>query len=173
MPIIMIPRKSQDSLTIVDSSRLTDYQVTYWDIKVIIVLWVLFFVTSIFVLLRLYSRVKILQFYAAEDYLYNLAFVSRFSSFWSLHSSCGKETRYSAFIVHIILVPSKSNFWRAIFTSAKASVKLTSLPTARQRASRDPARSHRGATGINPSRHPTYNTPNPPPSTTKTNNMIL
>lgn len=81
MPVIMIPRKSQDTLSIVDSSRLTDYQITYWDIKVIIILWVLFLVTSVFVLLRLYSRVKILQFYAAEDYLYNLAFVSLSLSF--------------------------------------------------------------------------------------------
>lgn len=80
MPVIMIPRKSQDTLSIVDSSRLTDYQITYWDIKVIIILWVLFLVTSVFALLRLYSRVKILQFYAAEDYLYNLAFVSLSSS---------------------------------------------------------------------------------------------
>lgn len=76
MSVILIPRKSEDTLTIVDSSRLTFYEVTSWDIKVIIVLWVLFLVTSVFVLLRLYSRVKILQFYAAEDYLYNLAFVS-------------------------------------------------------------------------------------------------
>lgn len=75
MSVIMMPRKSQDTLTIVDSSSLTSYQVTSWDIKVIIVLWTLFLVTSIFVMLRLYSRVKILQFYAAEDYLYNIAFV--------------------------------------------------------------------------------------------------
>lgn len=76
MSILLIPRKSEDDVDIIDSSRLSYFQVTYWDIEVIIVLWVLFLVTSLFVLLRLYSRVKILQFYAAEDHLYNVAFVS-------------------------------------------------------------------------------------------------
>lgn len=70
------PRKSQSTITVVTSSELTYYPITQSDIQVIIVLWVLFLVTSIFVGLRLYSRVKILQFYALEDYLYNFAFVS-------------------------------------------------------------------------------------------------
>lgn len=72
----VVPRKSQTTITVVESSELTYYPITQSDIQVIIVLWVLFLVTSIFVGLRLYSRVKILQFYALEDYLYNLAFVS-------------------------------------------------------------------------------------------------
>lgn len=70
------PRKSEDSLTVVDSSELSYYPITQTDIQVIIVLWVLFLITSVFAGLRLYSRVKILQFYATEDYLYNIAFVS-------------------------------------------------------------------------------------------------
>lgn len=70
------PRKSEESIVVVPSSELTYYPITESDIQVIIVLWVLFLVTSIFVGLRLYSRVKILQFYALEDYLYNMAFVS-------------------------------------------------------------------------------------------------
>ncbi|CAN8104274.1 unnamed protein product [Discula destructiva] len=68
------PRKSQDSINIVPSSALSYYPITETDIQVIIVLWVLFVITLIFVCLRLYSRVKILQFYALEDYLYNIAF---------------------------------------------------------------------------------------------------
>lgn len=72
----VVPRKSEDSITVVPSSELTYYPITTTDIQVIIVLWVLFLVTSVFVVLRLYSRVKILQFYALEDYLYNIAFVS-------------------------------------------------------------------------------------------------
>ncbi|PSR99184.1 hypothetical protein BD289DRAFT_46302 [Coniella lustricola] len=67
-------RVSETTITIIDSSRLSYYPITAWDIRVIIVLWVLFFITSIFVFLRLYSRVKVLQFYALEDYLYNIAF---------------------------------------------------------------------------------------------------
>lgn len=73
---LVAARKSQDNLTIVQSSELSYYPITETDIQVIIVLWVLFLVTSVFVGLRLYSRVKILQFYAIEDYLYNVAFVS-------------------------------------------------------------------------------------------------
>jgi hypothetical protein len=63
-------------MDVVDSSNLTYFPITAWDVRVIAVLWTLFFVTSIFVILRLFSRVKILQFYSAEDYLYNVAFVS-------------------------------------------------------------------------------------------------
>lgn len=70
------PRKSEESIVVVPGSELTYYPITESDIQVIIVLWVLFLVTSLFVGLRLYSRVKILQFYALEDYLYNMAFVS-------------------------------------------------------------------------------------------------
>lgn len=69
-------RKSQDSITIVDGSHLSSYPITPWDLRVIVILWTLFLVTSIFLGLRLYSRVRILQFYALEDYLYNIAFVS-------------------------------------------------------------------------------------------------
>lgn len=61
-------------MDVVDSSNLTYFPITAWDVRVIAVLWALFFVTSIFVILRLFSRVKILQFYSAEDYLYNVAF---------------------------------------------------------------------------------------------------
>ena len=75
------PRKSQDTISVVSSSSLSYYPITEADIQVIIVLWVLFLVTSIFAALRLYSRVKILQFYALEDYLYNVAFVS-YPHFW-------------------------------------------------------------------------------------------
>lgn len=103
--MLMIPRKSENSLTIVNDSRLTYYQVTDWDIKVIIVLWVLFLVTSVFVFLRLYSRVKILQFYAAEDYLYNIAFVSSFLSF----------SFFPAFsLLHVEFFPSVSQLTRAM-----------------------------------------------------------
>lgn len=80
-------RKSQDSVTVVESSDLSYYPITEADIQVIIVLWVLFLVTSVFVGLRLYSRVKILQFYALEDYLYNFAFVSKNGHF---NMSCAR-----------------------------------------------------------------------------------
>lgn len=76
------PRKSEESIVVVPGSELTYYPITESDIQVIIVLWVLFLVTSIFVGLRLYSRVKILQFYALEDYLYNMAFVSFYYCFF-------------------------------------------------------------------------------------------
>lgn len=75
LPLIAA-RKSEGTITVVDGSSLTYYPITDWDIRVIIILWVLFFLTSIFCVLRLYSRIKILQFYALEDYLYNFAFVS-------------------------------------------------------------------------------------------------
>lgn len=81
------PRKSEESIVVVPSSELTYYLITESDIQVIIVLWVLFLVTSIFVGLRLYSRVKILQFYALEDYLYNMAFVSFIIAFSYLISN--------------------------------------------------------------------------------------
>lgn len=74
--MVSIPRKSENGLNVIESSDLTYFPITAWDIRVIAVLWTLFFVTSIFVVLRLFSRVKILQFYSAEDYLYNVAFVS-------------------------------------------------------------------------------------------------
>lgn len=74
---ILTPRESAQGLDVIESSRLTYFPITLWDIRVIAVLWTLFFVTGIFVILRLFSRVKILQFYAIEDYLYNVAFVSR------------------------------------------------------------------------------------------------
>lgn len=111
--IPLIPRKSEDTLSIIDSSRLSTFQVTYWDIKVIIVLWVLFFVTSIFVILRLYSRVKILQFYAAEDYLYNIAFVSLsfpflFCSFIARAHLCVPTFR---FWYHCSSTPSRNLHW--------------------------------------------------------------
>lgn len=73
---ILEQRKSQDSITIIDSPNLSYYPITDWDLRVIIILWVLFLITSIFLALRLYSRVYILQFYVLEDYLYNIAFVS-------------------------------------------------------------------------------------------------
>lgn len=63
-------------MDVIESSNLTYFPITAWDVRVIAVLWALFLVTSIFVILRLFSRVKILQFYSAEDYLYNVAFVS-------------------------------------------------------------------------------------------------
>lgn len=69
-------RKSEDSITIVPGSQLSYYPITNWDIRVIIILWVLFFITLVFVVLRFYSRIRILQFYALEDHLYNVAFVS-------------------------------------------------------------------------------------------------
>lgn len=69
-------RKSQDTISVVHDSQLSYYPITDWDIRVIIILWVLFFITSIFVVLRFYSRIRILQFYALEDHLYNVAFVS-------------------------------------------------------------------------------------------------
>lgn len=72
-----MPRKGTHGLEVVESSELTYFPITLWDIRVIAVLWTLFFVTGIFVVLRLFSRIKILQFYAIEDYLYNVAFVSR------------------------------------------------------------------------------------------------
>lgn len=75
LPIIAA-RKSEDTINVVDGSSLTFYPITEWDIRVIVILWVLFFITSIFCVLRLYSRIKILEFYALEDYLYNFAFVS-------------------------------------------------------------------------------------------------
>lgn len=75
------PRKSEDSITVITSPDLSYYPITESDIQVIAVLWALFLVTSVFVGLRLYSRVKILQFYALEDYLYNVAFVSTFVHF--------------------------------------------------------------------------------------------
>lgn len=84
---LVAPRKSQDSITVVSSSELSYYPITETDIQVIIVLWVLFLVTSIFVGLRLYSRVKILQFYALEDYLYNVAFVSHNLLLRTFHAS--------------------------------------------------------------------------------------
>ncbi|KAJ0124851.1 hypothetical protein J7T55_006194 [Diaporthe amygdali] len=71
---ILTPRESAQGLDVIESSRLTYFPITLWDIRVIAVLWTLFFVTGIFVILRLFSRVKILQFYAIEDYLYNVAF---------------------------------------------------------------------------------------------------
>lgn len=74
---ILLPRKGTHGLEVIESSHLTYFPITLWDIRVIAVLWTLFFVTGIFVVLRLFSRVKILQFYAVEDYLYNVAFVSR------------------------------------------------------------------------------------------------
>lgn len=78
LPIIsgISARKSEETISIVPGSRLSYYPITEWDIRVIIVLWVLCFITAIFVVLRFYSRIKILQFYAIEDYLYNAAFVS-------------------------------------------------------------------------------------------------
>lgn len=63
-------------MEVVDSTRLSYFPITAWDIRVIAVLWTLFVVTSVFVILRLFSRIKILQFYSTEDYLYNIAFVS-------------------------------------------------------------------------------------------------
>lgn len=77
IPKLLAKRVSETTITIIDSSRLSYYPITEWDIRVIIVLWVLFFITLVFVVLRLYSRVRVLQFYALEDYLYNIAFVSR------------------------------------------------------------------------------------------------
>lgn len=74
---ILLPRKGTHGLEVIESPDLTYFAITLWDIRVIAVLWTLFFVTGIFVVLRAYSRVKILQFYAVEDYLYNAAFVSR------------------------------------------------------------------------------------------------
>lgn len=74
---ILLPRKGTHGLEVIESHGLTYFPITLWDIRVIAVLWTLFFVTGIFVVLRLFSRVKILQFYALEDYLYNAAFVSR------------------------------------------------------------------------------------------------
>ncbi|KAG6359996.1 hypothetical protein INS49_011052 [Diaporthe citri] len=71
---ILLPRKGTHGLEVIESSHLTYFPITLWDIRVIAVLWALFFVTGIFVVLRLFSRVKILQFYAVEDYLYNVAF---------------------------------------------------------------------------------------------------
>jgi hypothetical protein len=73
---ILMPREGTHGLEVIKSSGLTYFPITLWDIRVIAVLWTLFFVTGVFVVLRLFSRVKILQFYAAEDYLYNVAFVS-------------------------------------------------------------------------------------------------
>lgn len=73
----LLPRKGTHGLEVIESSDLTYFPITLWDIRVIAVLWTLFFVTGIFVVLRLFSRIKILQFYAVEDYLYNVAFVSR------------------------------------------------------------------------------------------------
>lgn len=75
-----MPRKGTHGLEVIESSDLTYFPITLWDIRVIAVLWTLFFVTGVFVVLRLFSRIKILQFYAVEDYLYNIAFVSRRSS---------------------------------------------------------------------------------------------
>ncbi|KUI59379.1 hypothetical protein VP1G_06657 [Cytospora mali] len=72
--MISIPRKSEDGMFVIESPDLTYFPITAWDIRVIAVLWTLFLVTFIFVILRLFSRVKILQFYSAEDYLYNVAF---------------------------------------------------------------------------------------------------
>lgn len=75
---ILTPREEGTSgLEVIESSDLSYFAITLWDIRVIAVLWTLFFVTGIFVVLRLFSRIKILQFYAVEDYLYNIAFVSR------------------------------------------------------------------------------------------------
>ncbi|KAI7774534.1 hypothetical protein LA080_008271 [Diaporthe eres] len=71
---ILLPRKGTHGLEVIESSDLTYFPITLWDIRVIAVLWTLFFVTGIFVVLRLFSRIKILQFYAVEDYLYNVAF---------------------------------------------------------------------------------------------------
>lgn len=73
---ILTPRKGTHGLEVIESTSLTYFPITLWDIRVIAVLWTLFFVTGIFVVLRLFSRIKILQFYAVEDYLYNIAFVS-------------------------------------------------------------------------------------------------
>lgn len=75
LPII-VARKSEDAISVVPGSQLSLYPITEWDIRVIIILWVLFFITSVFVVLRFYSRIRILQFYALEDHLYNVAFVS-------------------------------------------------------------------------------------------------
>lgn len=77
LPIIAIAaRKSEETISVVPGSKLSHYPITDWDIRVIIVLWVLCFITAIFVVLRFYSRIKILHLYAVEDYLYNAAFVS-------------------------------------------------------------------------------------------------
>lgn len=101
LPKIARPRASEDDISIVDSARLSYYPITEWDVRVIIVLWVLFFVTLVFVVLRLYSRVKILQFYALEDYLYNLAFVSPGLPTLSLlfHSHRFPSVRYLFFLL--------------------------------------------------------------------------
>lgn len=74
LPIIAA-RKSEDTITVIPGDWLSFYPITEWDIRVIIVLWILFFITLIFVVLRFYSRLRILQFYALEDHLYNVAFV--------------------------------------------------------------------------------------------------
>lgn len=84
--MILTPKKSEDGLDVEVSSNLTYFPITAWDVRVIAVLWTLFFVTSIFVILRLFSRIKILQFYSAEDYLYNVAFVSSRQPPWGKHA---------------------------------------------------------------------------------------
>lgn len=105
------PRKSEESIVVVPSSELTYYPITESDIQVIIVLWVLFLVTSIFVGLRLYSRVKILQFYALEDYLYNMAFVSfYFLLFLNLFRTVHAASHHSSSMSHSYFLLVR---WRA------------------------------------------------------------
>lgn len=81
-------RKSEQTITVVPGSELSNYPITLWDIRVIIILWVLFFLTLIFVILRFYSRIRILQFYALEDHLYNVAFVSCKKDFYIMDFWC-------------------------------------------------------------------------------------
>lgn len=45
--------------------------------KMLAVLWSLTSLALVFVLLRLYTRLRILRAYGADDYFYNAAFVSR------------------------------------------------------------------------------------------------